>query len=439
MRRPLLPLAGAVAVVTLATVSPATAATALGQVATPGSGVAGIMQSVSVIAPASIGRPVTLTASNGTATQPLTVTVNRTGVGRTTWAPPTSGTWTISAAKGGIAPAQVTVSAMPTNTQVAVPTNTTEHRPSPIIATVETGDDTAERGMAPITGKVVFTEVVRGVIGEARVETTQDGTAMARLDWAPPGVATYAVSAQFVPGAASSTEAANSAPANPSSSTYAPSTSLASSFTAGRDPQPVQLLMPQTMREGNPAYVVVHVNDHRRGMVSLEVDSRKVSPDKPIVDDIAEFEWTPLYSGLTEVRVIFHELSVDRATIQTTSGGTAEVEQVALRHVVEQTVNVLDRKPRNPISITPVVKGVDEQPWIDGSVVEYAAQSRVPLVWSSGNGAPVALAVTGSCAISGQTLLMPATGGGCLVDGSSPGGGGFDAGHIRVIVSSPVE
>lgn len=423
----------------VATVTPATAADPLGQVATPSTGVAGIAQSVSVIAPTSIGRPVSLTATNGSSTQPLSVNVNRTGAGRTKWTPPAPGTWTITASKGDIASAQVTVSAMPTNTQVAVPTNTTEHRPSPIIATVETGDDAALQGMTPITGKVVFTEVVRGVIGEANVETTQDGTAMARLDWAPPGVATYAVSATFVPGATASTEAANAVTADPADTAFASSTSLPSSFTAGRDPQPVQLLMPQTMREGNPAYVVVHVDDHRRGMVSLEVDGRKVSPDKPIVDDIAEFEWTPLYSGLTYVRAIFHELSVDRATVQTASGGTAEVEQVALRHYVEQTVNVLDRKPRNPISITPVVKGVDEQPWAEGSVVEYAAQSRVPLVWSSGNGAPVVFAVSGSCAIAGQTLLMPVTGGGCVVDGTSPGGDGFDTGHIRVIVSSPVE
>ena len=428
MRRPLLPLAGAL-VVMAATAGPAIAADPLGQVATPGSGVTGIVQSVSVIAPASIGRPVSLTASNGTATLPLTVTVNRTGVGRTSWAPPTSGTWTISAAKGGIASAQVIVSAMPTMTQLAVPTNPTQHRPSPLIATVEAGDAQAQRALGPITGKVVFTEVVRGVIGEARVQTASDGTAIARLDWSPPGVATYAVRAQFVP----------ETPANATGTAFASSTSALSQFSAGVDPQPVQLLMPQVMRVGYPAYVAVHVEDGRRGFVSLEVDGRKVSLDKPIRGNLAEFAWEPLYSGLTYVRAVFHEIGIDPARSDGQTGLAADVERVTIRHYVEQTVNVLDPEPTNPISITPVVAGADTTPWTDDEVVEYRADSRVPLVSSTGNGSPVVYKVTGSCAVSGQTLLLPVTGGGCIVDARSPGGSGFQAGRLRVIVSSPVE
>ena len=414
---------------------PASQAVTVGQIATPSAGVAGMVQSVSVIAPEARKSTVTVTATQGDRQVQLLVAVNRTGVGRTSWAPPTAGTWLMSSSQGGIRPAQVNVFAMPTTTQVAIPTNVTQHRPSPIIATVEPGDPEAPKQAGPITGKVVFTEVLRGVIGEALVRAASDGTAVARLDWAPPGVATYAVTARFVPGDPAGDQAPVSA-GGPFA--YAPSSSPLASFTAGTDPEPVQLLMPQIIRVGDPAYVAVHVEDGRRGFVSLEIDGRRVSLDKPLRGDLAEFGWTPLAAGVTDVRVLFHEFSSDRST-ELVDGRRVDVDTVSIRRVVDQVVNVLEPEPRNPISVSPVVKGSDLPPWVEGEVVEYAAASRVPLVSSTGNGLPVVYQVAGSCALSGATLLTPVTGGGCVVSARSPGGSGFREGDLRVIVSAPVE
>ncbi len=425
---------GAIAAGALLLAGPAQAVTA-GQIATPNAGVAGMVQSVSVIAPEARSSSVTVTATQGGRQIQLPIAVNRTGVGRTAWAPPTAGTWLLSSGSGDINSAQVNVGAMPTKTQVAVPTNPTQHYVTPIIATVEAGDADALKQAGPITGKVVFTEVVRGVIGEARVETASDGTAVARLEWAPPGVATYAVTGAFLPDAGVPAQSDGSAGA---ATAYAPSSSPLAYFTAGIDRRPVQLLMPEVVRVQEPAYVVVHVDDERRGFVSLEIDGRKVSLDKPLRGDIATFPWTPLYSGLTYVRVIFHEVSTDRGP-STIDGRVDEVETVTLRHYVEQTIEVRDPQPTNPISISPVVAGQDLPPWSEDEVVEYPAAARVPLVSSTGNGQPVVYRVTGSCALSGETLLLPVTGGGCVVTARSPGGDGFQRGTVRVVVSSPLE
>lgn len=204
---------------------PASAETTSGIIATTG-GVAGMAQSVSVLAPEHAGSVVGLTVTQGQASQSLQVNVNRFGVGQVRWTPPSSGSWTISAPSTDLKPVTTRSTAMPTRTQVAVPTNPTQHRYSPIIATIEPGALRAGSPAHDVEGTVTFREVIRGVIGEARVEMTPDGTAAARLEWVPPGVATYAVTAEFVP----AVDSRSGAPV------FAPSSSEFSYFTAAIDP-----------------------------------------------------------------------------------------------------------------------------------------------------------------------------------------------------------
>jgi hypothetical protein len=63
-------------------------------------GVAGMEQSVGVLAVGQTSGSVNLTAVQGQDTEQLTVRINRVGVGQVRWTPPTSGTWTISAEGG---------------------------------------------------------------------------------------------------------------------------------------------------------------------------------------------------------------------------------------------------------------------------------------------------------------------------------------------------
>lgn len=391
-------------------------------------GVAGMTQSVSVLAPEEAGSTISLSAAQGQLVQTFQVSLNRLGIGQVRWAPPSSGTWTVSAAGAmDLTPATSRTTTMPTRTQVAVPTNPTQHRYSPFIATVEPGDRLADAAAREIEGTVVFREVVRGEIGRAKVEMTSDGTALARLEWIPPGVATYGVTAEFVP----------AVDARSGSAVFASSTSELAYFTAGIDPRPVQLLMPQTLRVGYPAYVVVRVEDGHSGQVSLMVNGARISPDRPVEGGIVSFPWIPTAAGVADVQVVFHEVGVEHSSSEVDIDGIREyVERITLSHVVEQSVEVLEALPRNPISVSPVVKGVAQMPWGEDEVVEYSAGTRVRLVTSTGNGAPVVFMTSGSCAVAGSTLYLPLTGGGCSIRFTSPGGGGYAANQARVTVSA---
>ena len=239
-----------------------------------GNGTAGVSQSIDVISPSQAGSSVTLAISLGQTSQQASVSLDRLGVGRMQWTPATSGLWSI--ASTGFTSTKSTAVAMPTTTQLAIPTNPARYRSLPFIATIETGDIRGSLSGQDIIGKVIFTEVTHGIIGQAVVRSSSGTSVRARIDWAPPGSATYAVTAAFVPSVSTET----------GGTVYAASTSELAYFTAGLDPKRVQLLMPQTNRVDMPSYVSVTVDDDRKGSVSLTVDGRAVSPDKPIM------EWT---------------------------------------------------------------------------------------------------------------------------------------------------
>ena len=268
------PIAAAVCALALgvALVAPTQARSAPNQdrIIATGNGTAGIEQSINVISPSQAGSSVTLGISLGQASQQATVNLDRFGVGQVSWTPLASGVWSISST--GFSSTTATTAAMPTITQLAIPTNPTRLRTLPLIATIETGDLRAAGSGVPVSGKVVFTEVTRGVIGEAVVTTTSFAVARARINWMVPGTATFAVTATFVPSSIPTSGGAM----------YAASTSELAYFTAGLDPKRVQLVMPQTVRVDVPALVAVIVDDDRTGSVSITVDGRAISPDKPV-------------------------------------------------------------------------------------------------------------------------------------------------------------
>ena len=391
-----------------------------------GNGTAGIPQSIDVISPGQAGSSVNLSIALGQAAQAQTVSLDRLGFGRVWWTPLASGAWTISST--GFASVTATTAAMPTITQLAIPTNPTRMTTLPIVATIESGDLLGARRGEQIQGKVVFTEVVRGVIGEAVVQSAPGAVAIARLDWVPLGTATFSVTASFVPTVSQVTGTVS----------YAPSTSEPSAFAVGIDRKRVQLLMPQTMRIGIPAYVAVHVTEDRRGSASLTVDGRTVSPDRPIEEGMAEFTWTPLRKGVHDIQVVFHEPGIDDSRRNTTSDGVStEIQRLDIDHVVSQEINVLAQRRPNPISVTPVVDGVAGSPWQNRGLVTYGAGSRVTLVTSTGSGSPVNFDVLGPCLLSGNSLFMPVIGGGCVVRFSTTGNAQFTSNEAEVLITVP--
>ena len=392
-----------------------------------GNGTAGIKQSIDVISPGQAGKSVTLNISLGQASQTATVDLDRLGVGRVSWMPLAAGAWSISST--GFASVTATTAPMPTRTQLAVPSNDVQMKTLPLIATIDTGSLLTTRPGEQIQGKVVFTEVLRGVIGEAVVRSAPGGVALARLDWAPQGTATFSVTAAFVPTVSQATGTVS----------YAASTSEPSVFTVGIDTRKLQLLMPQTVRIGIPTYVAVNVEVNRRGSVSLEIDGRAISPDKPKEGGLVEFLWVPLHTGVTDVEVVFHEPGIDVARhFSEFDGVRSYFQRLPIDHVVNQEINVLDERLPNPISVTPVVDGVAGSPWQNKSVVRYVAGSRVRLVMSTGTGTAVDLEVLGPCLLAGNSLFMPVFGGGCVVRFSAPGGQNNAANAAEVLITVPV-
>ncbi len=428
LRWPIATAAGAVLCgVTILAPGQVASAPLQGGVIATGNGTAGIAQSIDVISPSQAGSSVTLGISLGQASQTATVALDRLGVGRVSWTPTASGAWSIGST--GFTSVAATTAAMPTITQLAIPTNPTRMIALPIIATIETGDLLNARPGAQIQGKVIFTEAVRGVIGEAVVRSAQGAVATARLDWVPPGTATFSVTAAFVPTVSQSTGTVS----------YAASTSEPSAFTVGVDRKRVQLLMPQAVRVGVPTFVAVYVDEDRRGSVSVTVDGRAISPDKPVDGGMVEFLWTPLRKGVADVEVIFHEPGVDDARRSTTSDGVrTDTQRLDLSHVVDQEINVLAQRRPNPISVTPVVDGIAGSPWQNNGVLRYPVGSRVRLVMSTGTGTTVNLEVLGSCLLSGNSLFLPATGGGCVVRFSAPGGPDYSSNEAEVLITVPI-
>lgn len=396
-----------------------------GGIIATGNGTASVAQLIDVISPSQAGSSVTLGISLGQSTQQAVVNLDSVGVGRVSWTPSSAGTWSIGST--GFTSISSTTVAMPTITQLAIPTNPSRFRPIALIATVESGDLRTAQSDAPITGKVVFTEVTLGILGEAIVQLSTAGVTRARLDWMVPGSATYAVTASFIPSASSG------------GTPYASSASELAYFTAGLDPKRVQLLMPQTVRVDVPAYVGVIIHDDRKGSVSVTVDGRAISPDKPVEGGLVEFLWEPTRKGPAEVEVIFHEPGIDDAQRSSTSDGVrTETQRINLSNVVDQEINVLAQRQPNPISITPIVNGVAGSPWKNKSVLRYVAGSRVRLVMSTGTGTAVNLEVLGTCLLSGNSLFMPATGGGCVVQFSAPGGPNNSSNEAQVLITVPV-
>lgn len=242
-----------------------------------------------------------------------------------------------------------------------------------INATIETGNLLSSRPGGHIRGKVVFTEVVRGVIGEAVVRSA--------------------------PGA--------------------------------------EVVILRSDCLSTDRYCVVRPLDERS--VSLTVNGRSISPDKPVGGGLVEFLWTPLRKSVADVEVIFHEPGVDDARRDSASDGVqTDIRHLNLSLVVNQEINVLAQRRPNPISVTTVVDGVAGAPRQDRGVLRYAAGSRVLLVMSIGSGTAVDLGVLGPCLLSGNSLCIPATGGSCLVRFSAPGGPNNSSNEAQVLITVAV-
>ena len=400
-------LASSVVLVGVPTMATAAAKTQ-GVVAT-GNGTAGVAQTVNVVAPKSANRTLEVVATLGQAGDVMSVTLDGRGQGSVSWTPQSSGTWIVGSSGEGISltMSKPVIAAVPTTNDIYIANKAERFKPMGLISVV-----TATEGSAAVAGSVTFYEANLGRLGSVDVQAGQGERAIANLTWTPPIQGTYAFHSVFTP---------TKDPETGTAATQA-SDSGVSYLEVTESSVPVQMLMPPVIRLGHPTPVFAQLPEINRASVRLDVDGRPVSPSKSTEGGLAEFAWVPTHTGLTYVQLELegtHHPLADR--------------------LITQTIDVQPDRVPNPISVSPVVNGVAGAPWVDGQVVTYPAGSRVTLVTSSGNGAAVTFKQTGKCLVSGPTLALPVSGGGCSVTFSAPGDARFASNRATVIVSSSVE
>lgn len=379
-----------------------------------GNGTAGISQTVSVVAPRLAGTTVEVVAWNGKAAATIDVKLNSRGQGAGTWIPQSSGTWTVGASGSALTSeySKVSIAAVPTVNSIFVPDKAARFQPMGLISVVEATDGTAH-----VQGKVTFYEANLGRLGEVAVSPLPGERALANFTWTPPAAGNYAFWTKFEP----IDDDESGTPATQ------PSVSGVSYLPVEEHPVLIQLLMPPVMRVGQPTPVVAQLPDIYRGTVSLVIDGRDVSSPKETEGGLATFEWTPTHTGLMEV-----ELSL-------LASNHARLADIAPdRRIVRQMINVQPRLLPNPISITPVLNGVSQPPWVDGDMLDYPAGARISLVMSTGNGAGVTVEQRGACLLNRTTLVTPARGGGCTITVKSPGDAKFGSNSATVLITSSV-
>lgn len=383
-------------------------------------GTAGVPLTITVIAPKLAGQTIGLSASLDNALTPVDdVTLDARGRGYVSWTPPYAGKWTVASSNGNtaVAPGSAVIAPMPTTTDLIVPNRWTRFDPLTLVATVNTGETPRVLGEAAVEdslkveGTVTFYEVYRGKLGSAKV-TGLPGEAAATFSWWPPQYGDYAFYAVFEP----STTPAGGPIATSGSRSPIPHLVVSEHRTL------VAMRMPEFVYVDQPTLVTAVLPEAFDRYVSFTVDDRPISPDRPAVDGKAEAEWTPLEPGVHTVSI---ELKDDRFP--------------RIERRIDQLINVLPQPVPNPISVSPVIKGVAQKPWVDGQVLAWQGGQRIPLVMSTGSGAPVNLSQKGGCLITGSTVVTPPTGGGCVVTFSTVGDGGFGPNTATVIISSDVD
>ena len=395
-------------------------------------GTAGLPITVTVVAPKLANQDVSLQATLGSTNADIDeVSLDARGRGAISWTPPLAGTWSITApnAQVPIQGSSPVIGAMPTSTTIVVPNRATRFEPLTLLANVDTGatvrtlGEAAAKQSTQITGTVTFYEVYLGRLGAVDVKALP-GQAVASFEWTPPIQGDYAFYAVFTPTDGTNTSAGASTSGTPTTGpvSTAGSMSPVAYLTVLERPTIVALRMPQVIRVGQPAVIGVDLPTMFRGTVSFLVDDEPISPDREAEFGKTGTVWTPLAPGLRTVTVELQSALFPR-----------------LERRVEQQVQVLPELVPNPISVTPVIKGEPQDPWEDGSVLVVQGGTRIPLVMSTGSGAPVNLAQRGGCLVSGSTLLTPAAGGGCLITFSTVGSGGLGPNSASVVISAEVE
>jgi len=376
-----------------AAIAPASAATG-SFVATP-NGMVGVAQEVQIYAPTLKGQAVTIGFALGSAGTSQQTTVGSNGYGSMNWTPNLAGAWTISGLGNAISAGStnVSIAAMPTTTQIMVPTSATSNATSVIAVMVTAqGGNLAPQGTVNLQsgfGQPVGTEALTPIAGT-------EGS-YASFDWIPQVLGPFPLIATYTPG----------------SSATLGSTSVTATSLIVPNAGNVQLRLPTVFRVGQPTAISALVSPTTIvGSAAFQLNGGYLSGSIPLTNGVATTQWTPTQQGSQTITTQFSS---------TTAGGPSGT--------VSQTVNVLAALPADTITIS-APSGV----WGPGRAISIKKGSTTPLTTSTASGSQVLLSESGPCVINGS-LITALSAGTCTINAASVGSNSYSASATQFIVT----
>lgn len=352
-----------------------------------------------------VGTPIVLTASvssgqagvgvgkvtyvaGGTAV--ATAAVDATGVvAAASWTPLTAGSVAVYAAYASTDGTQAATSSSSSVSIARAPTVTTLTMP----ATARVG--TAVRITAAVTaGAYIPTGSVTFLLPDGTVLTaaTLDANGVATISVQMPAQpSTYQVSARY----------------NPDANTLG-STSVSGSTLVTETGSNVALsVSSSTVVVGTPVTLTAAITPSTAtGTVTFQAGAT-VLGSAAVTGGKATLAWTPTAGGAVTLTAAY------RATGSSVVTGTTSV-----------VVTVVATLPADRITIGPV----GQAPWAPRAGYPLRNASSVTVASSSQSGAPVTLAISGPCTLTGQSIRASTGSGSCTLSASSPGRGSFGPG-----------
>lgn len=376
-----------------ATIAPANAApTAF--VSTP-NGMVGITQEILIFAPRLRNQPITVGFALGSAGTSQQTVVGANGYAYMEWTPSLAGSWTVSGLGSaiGVGSTTINVAAMPTTTNLFVPTNATSNAVSVISVIVSAqGGTYAPQGtvaLASAFGNPVGTSPLTPIAGSAN--------AFATFNWVPQVLGTFPLIANYTP----------------SSGGTLASTSQTGNSLIVSNAGPVELRLPTSFRVGQPTVLSALVTPITTvGSAAFQLNGGYLSGSIPLVNGVSTTQWTPTQQGNQLITTQFSS---------TAAGGPSGA--------VSQPVNVLPALPADVLSVS-----APSGPWGPGRPISIAVGSNTTLTTSATSGTTVLLSETGPCALNGS-VITGLSAGTCTVTATSVGSSAFADSSVDFVVT----
>ena len=382
--------AGAVAI------APANAATAP-FVATP-NGMVGITQDILVFAPRLKGQPITVGFALGSAGTSQQTVVGSNGFAYMSWTPTLAGAWTISGLGNAIAVGSTTVNiaAMPTTTNLFVPTNATSNAVSQVSVIVST-----QAGTYAPQGTVALASAFGNPVGTAQLTPIAGSSnAYATFNWVPQVLGNFPLIATYTP----------------SSNGTLASTSETGNSLIVSNAGAVELRLPTSFRVGQPTVLSALVTPTTTvGSAAFQLNGGYLSGSIPLVNGVSTTQWTPTQQGIQTITTQFSS---------TAAGGPSGA--------VSQAVNVLGALPADVISVS-----APSGTWGPGRPISIVRGSNTTLSTSAASGTSVLLSETGPCSLNGA-VITGLSAGSCTVTATSVGSSAYAPTSVNFVVTVTV-